>query len=72
MKWKFTDANEFPTEGERVICVAYDSAEITIIFFSKEKFIKNKIRAWVRAEDVYFDFLDKAILDNGVEIIPTK
>ena len=72
MKWKFTDANEFPDEGERVLCVAYDSSEVILLFFSTENFIKNKVRAWVRAEDIYYDFLDKAILDNGVEIIPTK
>lgn len=72
MKWKFTKDNEFPVKGERVVCVAYDSSEVIILFFSTENFIKNKVRAWVRAEDIYYDFLDKAILDNGVEIIPSK
>lgn len=72
MNWKFTKDNEFPDEGERVACVAYDSLEVILLFFSTESFIKNKVRAWVRAEDIYYDFLDKAILDNGVEIILTK
>lgn len=33
---------------------------------------EDQVEAWVSFEDIYYDFLDKAILDNGVEIIPTK
>lgn len=38
----------------------------------KEYLKEDQVEAWVSFEDIYFDFLDKAILDNGVEIIPTK
>lgn len=69
MKWKLTKDNEFPSEGEMVVCIAYDSTEVFVISFSTENFVKNKVRAWIKAEDIYFDFLDKAILDNGVEIM---
>ena len=72
MKWKFTDANKFPYNGETVFCVFNGSSEVKEIVFSEEEFIKYQVKAWVRSEDIYFDFLDKAILDNGVEIIPSK
>lgn len=38
----------------------------------EDEFKEYQVIAWIRPEDIYFDFLDKAILDNGVEIIPTK
>lgn len=70
MKWKFIDANEIPSNGEKVFCVFNGSCVVREILF--EEFYKHQVKAWVRSKDIYYDFLDKAILDNGVEIMPTK
>jgi hypothetical protein len=72
MKWKFTKHNEFPNDNETVFCVFDGTSEIKEIVFSKDEFNEYQVKAWVTPEDIYFDFLDKEILDNGVEIIPTK
>jgi hypothetical protein len=52
-----------------VFCVFKGSNEVKEIVFSEDEFNEYQVKAWVSFEDIYFDFLDKAILDNGVEII---
>lgn len=72
MNWRFTDANLYPDDGETVFCVFNGCSQVKEIIFSEDEFNEYQVKAWVRPEDIYFDFLDKAILDNCVEIIPTK
>ena len=79
MRWKFTKDNQFPDDGERVLCVFYENSNVEFLIFSsgqmsldhrfvrqtdEKEFTRYQVRAWVKEKYVYYDFMDKAILDQ--------